>query len=206
MNAPGIFKQALRFKNNLVELVPLGLQHTSSLLPHALDPDLWKFTRVNLVVEEDLIEYVDLAIAERRAAQSYAFAILDLQTGNVAGSTRLCNFFWPDSRLEIGFTWLGKSFQRAGINRAVKFELLHFAFETLKIERVEFKTDSRNSVSRKALLGIGATEEGELRSHMVNWDGHRRDTVYFSILKREWLPIKHSVFQRFTAAQQAQSV
>jgi len=197
VNTPPIFQQALRFSNAYAHVIPLGLQHVPGLLPFALDPELWRYTRANLRSEDDLIEYVDLAVAERRAAQSYPFAIVDAATGAVAGSTRLCAFSWDNDRLEIGFTWLGKPFQRSGLNRAVKFELLRFAFEQLHVERVEFKIDSRNQASRKALLGIGATEEGTLRKHMVNADGFRRDSVYFSILQVEWPSLKERVFSKY---------
>lgn len=202
MNAPPIFQQALRFSNSRSQLVPLGLQHVSGLLPFALDPDLWRFGRADLRTEEDLIEYVDFAIAERRAAVSYAFAIVDASTGAVVGCTRFCAFSWENDRLEIGFTWLGKPYQRSGINRAVKYELLRYAFEHLHIERVEFKTDSRNQASRTALLAIGASEEGTLRSHMVNADHYRRDSVYFSILKVEWPALKERVFAEYAAVAQ----
>jgi len=186
VKATPIFQQVLRFSNARADVQPLGLQHVPGLLPVALDPELWRYTRSSLQSEEDLIEYVDLAVAERRAALSYAFAILDAQTGAVAGSTRLCAFSWDNQRLEIGFTWLGKPYQRSGLNRAVKYELLRYAFEQLQMQRVEFKTDSRNTASQNALLGIGAKEEGTLRQHMINADGYRRDSVYFSIVAGEW--------------------
>jgi N-acetyltransferase len=186
MKPTALFQQILSFQNRYVELLPLGLQHVEGLLPLALDPSLWAFTRSQVRNEDELTEYVDLAVAERRACQSYPFIIMDRTTKTAAGCTRFCNFSWVDKRVEIGFTWLGKPYQRTALNRATKFELLRFAFEKLEMERVEFKTDSRNQASRNGLLGIGAREEGILRSHLVNWDGHRRDTVYFSILKAEW--------------------
>ncbi len=188
---PGkLFQTLYRFENSRVALHPLGHQHAESLLNFALDPSMWAYSSLRVHSEDSLSEYIDLALAERRAAQSYAFALLDPESGMAVGSSRFCRFSWPDSRMEIGFTWLGKPFQRSGMNRAAKYEMLRFAFEQLNMERVEFKTDLRNQASCRALEGIGAQREGVMRSHMVNWDGYRRDTVYFSILKGEWPALK----------------
>jgi RimJ/RimL family protein N-acetyltransferase len=88
--------------------------------------------------------------------------------------------------LEIGFTWLAPQYQKTGLNRACKFLLIDFAFNQMGMQRVEFKTDAINRKSRNALKGIGATQEGILRSHTLMHDGRRRNTVFFGILKRDW--------------------
>jgi N-acetyltransferase len=103
-----------------------------------------------------------------------------------------------DQRLEIGWTWFGKAFQRTGLNRNVKFLMLQYAFEQLQFERVELKTDERNHPSRKAIEGIGGKFEGILRSHMQLPDGFRRNTVYYSILKAEWPALKNGIFKNIS--------
>jgi RimJ/RimL family protein N-acetyltransferase len=95
-----------------------------------------------------------------------------------------------DSRLEIGSTWIGKEFQRTGLNRNCKYLLLNFAFDELGVERIELKTDERNTASRNAIQKIGGQFEGILRSHTLMYDGFRRNTVYYSILKKEWEKIE----------------
>jgi RimJ/RimL family protein N-acetyltransferase len=189
-----LFQRAWSFSNSGVLVRPLSLDHAHGLLPGALDPDLWRYSRTRPETEEDLLMYIDDAIAERRAGLSYAFALLDPRSGRPAGCTRLYNFSWPDARLEIGHTWVLKDFHRTGLNRAAKFALLSFAFEVCGIARVEFQADSRNEVSRRALKGIGAVEEGIHRSNRINWDGYRRDTVWFSILASEWPGLCQTVF------------
>ncbi|MEO9238417.1 MAG: GNAT family protein, partial [Jatrophihabitantaceae bacterium] len=98
-----------------------------------------------------------------------------------------------DQRLEIGWSWLGRDFQGAGINRWAKFLLLQHAFEQLAAERVEFKTDQLNLQARKALRNIGAVEEGVLRSFNPMPDGRRRDAVYYSVLRAEWPEVKRQL-------------
>jgi N-acetyltransferase len=189
-----LFQRAWSFANAGVLIRPLSLDHAEGFLPDALDGDLWRYTRTRPESEDDLLAYIDDAIAERRAGLSYAFALLEPLSGRPAGCTRLYHFSWPDSRVEIGHTWLLKPFQQTGLNRAAKFELLRFAFEVCGMARVEFQADSRNEVSRKALRSIGAVEEGVHRSNRVNWDGYRRDTVWFSILAQEWPRLCNTVF------------
>ena len=95
-------------------------------------------------------------------------------------------------------TWFGKSFQRTGLNRNVKFLMLRYAFEALRFERVELKTDERNQQSRLAIEKIGGRFEGILRSHVLMPDGFRRNTVYYSILKSEWPAIKKDIFKNIS--------
>jgi RimJ/RimL family protein N-acetyltransferase len=135
------------------------------------------------------------AIEDRRKLAKYSFAIFDKEIEKYAGSTSFGNISNSDQRLEIGWTWIGKEFQRTGLNRNCKFLLLQYCFKILEFERVEFKTDSRNLQSRKAIEEIGGTLEGEFRSHSIMSDGHRRNTVYYSILKNEWPALKNSIFQ-----------
>jgi RimJ/RimL family protein N-acetyltransferase len=102
-------------------------------------------------------------------------------------------------RIEIGFTWIVPRLRRTRVNTEAKLLQLTHAFESLGAVRVEFKTDARNERSRSALLRIGAKEEGTLRSHMLCWDGHRRDSVYFSILDTEWPDVKARLSRKLEA-------
>jgi RimJ/RimL family protein N-acetyltransferase len=97
----------------------------------------------------------------------------------------------PDHRrLEIGWTWVGRAFQRTGANREAKLLQLSHAFEDLGANRVEFKTDARNEISRAALLGMGATFEGIFRNHMIMPNGPLRDSAWYSVVAEEWPAVK----------------
>ncbi|MCZ6776979.1 MAG: GNAT family N-acetyltransferase, partial [Ignavibacteria bacterium] len=124
--------------------------------------EIWKYSTNNLTTKEALEEFISVALAERKAGGSYPFVICDKKKKATAGSTRYGNISWKDKRIEIGWTWLGVDFQRTGLNRACKHVLLKYAFESLEMERVEFKTDVLNQQARQALLKIGAKEEGVL--------------------------------------------
>jgi RimJ/RimL family protein N-acetyltransferase len=134
-------------------------------------------------------------LREREEGKRIPFTIVEKATGAICGSTSFGNISYVDKRIEIGWSWLGKQFQGTGINFHAKFSLLSYAFDVLDWERVEIKTDNLNERSKQALRKIGATEEGVLRSHMQMPKNRRRDSVYFSIIKNEWAPIKNSIFK-----------
>ncbi|MGE5682570.1 MAG: GNAT family N-acetyltransferase [Bacillota bacterium] len=163
----------------------------------AFDKDIWKFNVTRIYDENELNDYVNKALNDRKNNLRYPFTIVDKNTGNIAGSTSYGNISEYDRRLEIGWTWLGRQFQGSGINKGCKYLLLNYAFEHLNYIRVEFKTDLLNQRSNKALQKIGAVEEGILRSHTLMHDGRRRDTVYYSILQTEWQRLKTNVFSEF---------
>jgi len=187
-----IFTENINLENKNVLLRPLTQEDEKGLSEIAFDPDLWKFTVSRAMNPIELKNYINTAIEDRIRFSRYPFTIVDKNSGEIAGSTSYGNISIKDKRLEIGWTWLGKKFRGTGLNKECKFLLLQYAFEHLKFERVEFKTDVLNMASRKALKKIGAKEEGILRSHTLMHDGRRRDTIYFSILADEWKEIKMS--------------
>ncbi|MEO6836825.1 MAG: GNAT family protein, partial [Ginsengibacter sp.] len=156
------------------------------------EKDLLQFSPTPIYSEVLLTSYIENAIRERTNKSRYYFSIFDKKKNAYAGSTSFLNISNGDSRVEIGATWIGKSFQRTGLNRNCKYLLLNFAFGELDALRVELKTDERNTASRNAIEKIGGKFEGILRSHTLLYDGYRRNTVYYSILKDEWENLKES--------------
>jgi RimJ/RimL family protein N-acetyltransferase len=159
------------------------------------DKDMWYYFTSDLSNSTSLKKWMDGLLADKKAETRRPFTIIDKQTGSIAGSMSLMNISIQDKRLEIGASWLGRDFRSTGINKHAKFAMMRYAFEELYFERVEFKTDIENSRARKGLQNIGGTEEGVLRSHMAMWNGRRRSSVYYSILKNEWPAIKNSIFK-----------
>lgn len=185
------FHQQLLLEDERVLLRPLAAEDYVHLSLIALtDKDIIRFSPRQINTPELLQQYLQDALQGRAAEVRYPLIIFDKETQEYAGSTSICAVSNFDKRLEIGYTWYGKKFQRTGLNRHCKWLLLNYAFETLQFERVEFKIDERNVVSQTAVLRLGATKEGTLRSHTVMSDDFRRNTVYFSILKHEWEQIK----------------
>lgn len=177
-------------ENGRARLSPLRLEDTDLLWETGRDPGLWRITNVNIQSRQDMEAYVLKAILEREQGQSIPFMVWDLARSRVAGSTRFMNLVSEHRRVEIGSTWIGREFQGTGLNTHMKWLMLQYAFDVLDLNRVELKTDERNIQSQRAMRAIGARMEGTLRSHMVNWDGWVRNSVYFSIIKEEWPLVK----------------
>ncbi|NSL88144.1 GNAT family N-acetyltransferase [Chitinophaga solisilvae] len=184
-------------ENKRVRLEPLQEDHLEVLLPLALEPSLWTVGANHIASREDLEKYIRAAIAERNAGTAIPFVIYDRQVQQIAGSTRYAGLTLPHKRTEIGYTWINPELQGSGLNKAMKYAMLQYAFEVMDLNRVEFKTDELNMQSRNAILSIGCTQEGILRRHMITSQGRVRNTVYFSMLKEEWPEVKQRIFGKY---------
>ena len=174
----------------VVRLEPLSLAHLDALETIALDPELWRLTTSRLATRDDLRLYIESALADKARGVALPFATVSLEAGRAVGSTRFGNIDPANARVEIGWTWIARPWQRTALNTEAKLLMLSHAFEKWGCRRVEFKTSSLNVRSREAIARLGAVEEGMLRSHMINPDGSRRDSVYFSIIDTEWPGVK----------------
>lgn len=173
-----------------VRLVPLALEHTAGLCEVGLDEELWRWTATAVATREEMRGYVETALEEASRGTSLPFATIDKTSGRVVGSTRFGNIDRANRHVEIGWTWVARQWQRTSINTEAKYLMLAHAFETLGAIRVELKTDSLNERSRRAILRIGAQEEGTFRNHMITHTGRFRHSVYFSIIESEWPTVK----------------
>jgi RimJ/RimL family protein N-acetyltransferase len=182
--------QPIRLEGSHVALEPLGLEHFEALCEIGLDPSLWEWTISDVRSPADMRAWIDDALRARDAGSALPFIIRDRASGRAAGSTRYGNIDGSNRRVEIGWTWIGSAWQRTRINTESKYLLLRHAFETVGCHRVELKTDVLNERSRRAILRIGATEEGILRRHAVTATGRIRDTVYYSVVAEEWPTVR----------------
>jgi RimJ/RimL family protein N-acetyltransferase len=173
-----------------VRLEPLAPEHTAGLAEVGLDDDLWKWIPTPVRTPEEMSAYVQTALQEQAAGTALPFALIEKSSGRAIGSTRYANIERVHHRLEIGWTWVARPWQRTAINTEAKYLLLRHAFETLKCMRVELKTDSLNEKSRAAILRIGASQEGIFFNHMMTASDRVRHTVYFSIVDSEWPEVK----------------
>jgi RimJ/RimL family protein N-acetyltransferase len=192
-----VFTDHVVLENERVRLEPLTAAHVAKL-KGIIEEDhtLMKFASIKVEDESGLKAYIDDALQKKEDKVRYPFVIFDKLANAYAGSTSYHGLSNKDGRIEIGFTWIGRDFQRTGLNRGMKFLMLQHAFETLDFLRVELRADSRNEQSRKAILQIGATYEGEFRSFVTKPDGYRSNAVCFSILAEEWPQIKKERFAK----------
>ena len=179
-----------------VRLEPLSLAHFDQLCEIGLDDELWKWTMTVMHTPEDMKTYIESALQWQANGTAFPFAIVEKTSGKAIGSTRCANIDKDNRRLEIGWTWIARKWQRTAVNTETKYLLLQHAFESLGCIRVEFKTDSLNQQSRNALIRIGAKEEGIFRNHMITPTGRKRHTVYYSIIDSEWTKVKTQLEQQ----------
>jgi N-acetyltransferase len=172
-------------------LAPEDFKQLSAL---AKDKSIWNWFVQDLSDEAAMKHWIDDLLKERAQEKRMPFTVIDKDGYTVCGSTSYLNISFFDRRLEIGSSWLGTEFIGTGVNRHAKFALLCYAFEVMKMERVEVKTDNENERAKAALLKVGMKPEGVLRSHMQMHSGRRRDSIYFSIIKDEWPERKASFF------------
>lgn len=179
-----------------VRLEPLIPAHLDALCAVGLDEALWRWSPWPVRSRGDMAAYLDAALEGRARGDMLPFATVERAGGVVVGSTRYGNIDLGNRRVEIGWTWIARPWQRTAVNTEAKLLMLRHAFDRLGCRRVELKTDALNAPSRRAILRIGAREEGILRKHMVTAGGRMRDTVYFSILDEEWPDVERELLRK----------
>ena len=165
----------------------------------AADGNMWESKVTAIPRPEGMRAYVDQALAELDAGVSMPFVTIDRASGRAVGSTRFMNIEAPHRRLEIGTTWIGKSFQRTAINTEAKYLMLRHAFETLRCIAVDLRTHEKNLQSRTAIERLGAKLDGILRNHRILPDGSLRNTASYSIIDAEWPEVKARLEARLGA-------
>jgi RimJ/RimL family protein N-acetyltransferase len=171
-------------------LEPLKPSHEADLIEIAAHPEVWRYLSSYAESSEEMHNYVLEALKDFRMGTAIPFVVRAASDGSVLVMTRLKDLSSQNKKATVG-SWLTPSSWGSGANTESKFLLLQFAFDVLACYRIEFITDARNLRSRSALTKLGAVEEGKLRSHLITRDGHRRDSVVFSVLDTEWPFVKH---------------
>jgi RimJ/RimL family protein N-acetyltransferase len=186
----------LALHGSIVSLEPLTLEHVPLLARIGLEPELWRLQPKIIESLADMHDYVAQALAEQERGVSLPFVIVRRADQTVIGSTRYMDIALPHRRLEIGATWLAPPAQRSGANVEAKRLLLTHAFDVLGMQKVVLKTEVLNAQSRKAILALGAVEEGIFRKQLIAETGRARDMIYFSILDTEWPSVRLRLDQR----------
>ncbi|MGH9451737.1 MAG: GNAT family N-acetyltransferase [Terriglobia bacterium] len=169
-----------------VRLEPLTLDHAEALIEFGLNEDLWRYRPDMVTTPAGMRAYIRRVLEKQSQGSEVGFAVVERASGRVCASTRYLNIDVENHGVEIGGTFVDPRWQRTFINTETKYLLLRHAFETWGCIRVCLKTDSLNEQSRRAILRLGAKEEGTLRNHMMMPGGRIRHSVYFSIIDTEW--------------------
>lgn len=176
----------LSLQDDYVVLEPLVLEHAPALEAAAADGELWKLWFTSAPAPGTAGAYIAKALEGHAAGHMLPFAIREMTTGEIIGTTRFYDFAPELPRIAIGYTWYAKRWQKSHVNTACKRLLLKHAFESLDCVAVEFHTDGRNLDSQRAIERLGAHRDGVLRAHKRRPDGTLRDTVCYSVIATEW--------------------
>ena len=186
----------ITLSGSIVRLEPLLAAHAPQLAAIGLDPELWRLQPKAVTSLDDMEAYVASALEDQRRGLSLCFVLVSQRTGVVIGTTRFMDIALAHKRVEIGATWITSAHQRTGANVEAKLLLLTHAFDVMGVQKVVLKTETLNEQSRRAILALGATEEGTLRRQFLADSGRARDMVYFSILGNEWPAVRDRLLAR----------
>ena len=186
----------LQLEGHGVCLEPLGHEHEVALAAAASDGRLWELWYTAVPEPTKVGKYIDDALAGQSAGHMLPWAVRDLASGEIVGSTRYHDIVPAVERVEIGYTWYAARMQRSHVNTACKLLLLTHAFDTLHCKVVGLRTDNFNFRSQRAIEALGAKRDGVLRHHQARRDGSVRDSVMYSILASEWSDVQRHLALR----------
>jgi len=181
-----------------VRLEPLAREHADAIGSAAADGELWNLWVTSVPPPGETQTYISTALAGYEAGHMLPFAVRELSSGAIVGSTRYHDIVKAANRVEIGYTWYAKRWQKSHVNTACKLMLLAHAFDDLGCGVVGLRTDHFNFASQKAIEALGAKKDGVIRQHATRRDGTIRDTVMYSILAAEWADVKRHLELRLT--------
>lgn len=179
-----------------MRLEPLALEHADGLRAAASDGELWTLWYTSVPAPAEVESYITTALDGLRASTMLPWAVRELSTGAIVGSTRYHDVVAAIDRVEIGYTWYAKTWHRSHVNTACKLLLFEHAFDSLGCKVVGLRTDNFNFASQQAIARLGAKRDGVIRHHHPRRDGSVRDTVMFSVLAAEWPDVKRHLRSR----------
>lgn len=166
-----------------VRLEPFDKRHREGLRAAcAADPDIWEIYPVSMIGEH-FDASLERMLAFHRADRWVP--LIALRRNDVVG---MSSYIAPDGRnrvVEIGGTYIAPEIRGGPFNATMKRLMIDHALDC-GFTRIEFRVDTRNGRSMRALEKLGATKEGVLRKDRITWTGYVRDTAVFSILTDEW--------------------
>jgi RimJ/RimL family protein N-acetyltransferase len=182
--------QPVTLEGHGIRLEPLGDAHHDALETAAADGKLWELWFTSVPEPGGMKAYIAAALKGQQDGHMLPWAVRDLASNTIVGTTRYHDIVAAIDRVEIGYTWYATSRQRSNVNTTCKLLLLEHAFDTLKCKVVGLRTDNFNFRSQRAIEGLGAKKDGVLRHHAVRKDGTVRDSVMYSILAAEWPDVR----------------
>ena len=179
-----------------IRLEPLTREHEKGLIEAAKDGKLWELFFTSVPEPENAKKYLEDALKGQERGDMLPWAVRDLKSNAIVGTTRYHDIIAAADRVEIGYTWYAQRCQRTHVNTSAKLLLFTYAFETLSCKVVGLRTDNFNFRSQRAIEALGAKKDGVIRHHWPRRDGSIRDTVMYSVLAQEWPDVKRHLERR----------
>jgi ribosomal-protein-serine acetyltransferase len=125
---------------------------------------------------EQTLAFIRRARAEESEDCGLQRAIVAEQ--RIVGVLGLPEIDWPNRCAEIGY-WLDQAHQGRGVMTSAVAVLVRHAFDSLRLNRLEIRTDIENARSRAVAERLGFRHEGTLRqSYRVVGERYSDDAVY----------------------------
>jgi RimJ/RimL family protein N-acetyltransferase len=188
--------EPITLEGKYIILRPPSFEDIDGLTNAARDGEIWNNSFTQFPNANEISIYIEEMLDLSSKGIILPFVTIDKASNTVVGTTRYLNIDYENNRLEIGHTWIAKSWRKTYVNTEAKFLMLQYAFEKLGCIAVEIRTDVLNTVSRQAIQRLGAKQDGILRHHKIMRDGRIRDTVCYSILKLEWKQVKENLMKK----------
>jgi N-acetyltransferase len=169
-----------------VRLEPMRLDHEEALKAAAADGELWTLRFTSVPEPSGTRAYIETALADCERGMRCPWVVRELSKGRIIGSTSYHDIIPGAFRVEIGYTWYSKSWQRTHVNTACKILLMGHAFDTLGCQVVGWRTDNLNLRSQVAIERLGAKKDGVIRRMRPRRDGTIGDSVLYSMTVEEW--------------------
>ena len=186
----------ITLEGKYIVLRPPSLDVIEGLSNAVMDGEIWTSRFSRFPYPNEIPQYIREMLDLNSNGLILPFITIDKDSNAIVGTTRYLNIDYENHRLEIGHTWIAKSWRRTYVNTEAKFLMLQYAFEKLECIAVEIRTDILNTVSRQAIQRLGAKQDGVLRHHKIMRDGRIRDTVCYSIIKPEWKQVKANLIEK----------
>jgi RimJ/RimL family protein N-acetyltransferase len=181
-----------------VRLEPLSKEHEAGLRDAAEDGKLWELFFTSVPEPDQVLTYISQALEKQEQGEMLPWAVRDLKSGDIVGSTRYHDIIPMADRVEIGYTWYAARCQRTHVNTACKLLLFGFGFEKLGCKVIGLRTDNFNFRSQRAIEALGAKKDGVIRHHWPRRDGSIRDSVMYSVLASEWPEVRKHLALRLS--------
>lgn len=157
----------------------------AALFRHTSDPEVTRF----LAVEPpgglgDTLYFIQKCREHREQGREYVFVIADVAGDEPLGIICLRHIDPAMRTAQVG-TWIGRERWGSGANAEAKRLLLDFAFDRLRLHRVEARIAVDNARSRRAFERLGAKREGVLKESFFK-DGKYHDQHLYVLLEQDW--------------------